>query len=50
MQQTVDALSTQVDKAKTYLDRTRADTARDALGTLDTSATPDGVVKLLPNG
>jgi uncharacterized protein YaaN involved in tellurite resistance len=50
MQQTVDALSTQVDKAKTYLDRTRADTARETIATLDTSAPADGVVKLMPNG
>jgi uncharacterized protein YaaN involved in tellurite resistance len=49
MQQTVDALSSEVDKAKTYLDRTRAVTAKEALGTLSQTATPDdGVVKLLP--
>jgi uncharacterized protein YaaN involved in tellurite resistance len=48
MQQTVDSLSTQVDKAKTYLDRTRSATAADALGTLDTKP-GDGTVKLLPN-
>ena len=51
MQQTVDALSTEVDKAKTYLDRTRAVTAKEAIGTLsDVTAPDDGVVKLLPNG
>ncbi len=50
MQQTVDSLSTEVDKAKTYLDRTRAATAKEAIGTLsDATAPDDGVVKLLPN-
>jgi len=48
MAQTVDALTTQVDKAKTYLDRTRAATAQTALGNLDAEPA-DGTVKLLPN-
>lgn len=49
MAQTVDALTTQVDKAKTYLDRTRAQNAREALATTPGSANKDGVVSLLPN-
>lgn len=50
MQQTVDVLTTQVDKAKTYLDRTRAHDAREALGTGVPPPTKDGVVSLLPHG
>jgi len=49
MQQTVDALTTEVGKAQTYLDRTRAQTARDAIGTLDTTGA-GGVVSILPHG
>ncbi len=48
MRQTVDALSAQVDKAKTYLDRTRAATAQDAIGRLD-AGPGDGTVKLVPD-
>jgi uncharacterized protein YaaN involved in tellurite resistance len=50
MQQTVDALSGEVDRAKTYLDKTRADEARTALANLDTAAPTSGVVSILPNG
>jgi uncharacterized protein YaaN involved in tellurite resistance len=50
MQQTVTALSSEVDKAKTYLDRTRAETAKESMGSLSSASAPDdGVVKLLPN-
>jgi uncharacterized protein YaaN involved in tellurite resistance len=48
MQQTVDTLSTEVAKAKTYLDKTRAVEAQAAVATLETGP-QDGVVKLLPN-
>jgi uncharacterized protein YaaN involved in tellurite resistance len=48
MQQTVEALSTQVDKAKTYLDRTRAETAQQSLESLG-GAPADATVQLLPH-
>ncbi len=48
MQQTVDSLSTQVAKAKTYLDKTRAGQVAESMATLDTSTDQSGVVKLLP--
>jgi uncharacterized protein YaaN involved in tellurite resistance len=48
MQQTVDALSTEVAKAKTYLDKTRAAEAQAAVATLE-AGPQDGVVKLVPN-
>jgi len=48
MQTTVDALSTEVAKAKTYLDRTRNEEAQSALAGLDTSVPADGVVHLMP--
>lgn len=53
MEKTVDALSVEVGKAQTYLDRTRAVTAREAvagLGATALDADPSGVVKLLPSG
>jgi uncharacterized protein YaaN involved in tellurite resistance len=46
MQQTVDALSTEVDKAKTYLDRTRSATANAEVAALPAAGTGDGMVKL----
>ncbi len=48
MSQTVDALTTEVAKAKTYLDKTRASTATDALTHLDPAAAGDASVRLLP--
>ncbi|HME82667.1 MAG TPA: toxic anion resistance protein [Candidatus Eremiobacteraceae bacterium] len=49
MQQTVDSLSTEVAKAKTYLDKTRAGQVAESMATLDTSTDTSGVVKLLPS-
>ncbi len=49
MQQTVETLSSEVEKAQTYLDKTRAATAREAVAGLEGSTTQDGVVKLVPN-
>lgn len=49
MQQTVETLSSEVEKAKTYLDKTRAASAREAVAGLEGSTTQDGVVKLVPN-
>jgi uncharacterized protein YaaN involved in tellurite resistance len=48
MQQTVDALSSEVDKAQGYLDKSRAAQARETVATLDTAAPDDGVVRLVP--
>ena len=48
MQQTVDALSAQVAKAKTYLDKTRAGQVAESMSSLDVSADQTGVVKLMP--
>jgi len=48
MQQTVDSLSAQVAKAKTYLDKTRAGQVAESMSSLDVSADQGGVVKLLP--
>jgi uncharacterized protein YaaN involved in tellurite resistance len=48
MQQTVDTLSSEVQKAKTYLDRSRAAAAREAIGALPgATVADDGVVKLV---
>ncbi len=49
MQQTVDALSSEVEKAKTYLDKTRAATAREAVANLGDSNAEGGVVQLVPH-
>jgi uncharacterized protein YaaN involved in tellurite resistance len=49
MQQTVDALSGEVGKAKTYLDKTRAVTAREAVANLNAETADGAVVKLVPN-
>ncbi len=48
MQQTVDALTTQVGKAQGYLDKARASQAAESVASLATTATDDGVVRLLP--
>ena len=48
MQQTVDALTTEVDKAKTYMDKTRAGVVSQSMTELATSPAPGGVVKLVP--
>jgi uncharacterized protein YaaN involved in tellurite resistance len=50
MQQTVDALTMEVQKAQGYLDKTRASQARETVATLDTTGTSDGVVQLVPGG
>ena len=47
MKQTVDALSTQTERAKKYLDKVRGTEAEAALGNATLGA--DGVVKLLPS-
>ena len=47
MKQTVDALSTQTERAKKYLDKVRGTEAEAALGSATIGA--DGVVKLLPS-
>lgn len=46
MQQTVDTLSTEVAKGKTYVDKTRAQVVSQSLTSLGTDS--DGVVKLVP--
>lgn len=48
MQQTVDSLSAQVAKAKTYLDKTRAGQVAESMQSLNVSDDQSGVVKLLP--
>ena len=48
MQQTVNSLSDQVAKAKTYLDKTRAGQVAESMQSLDTSTDSSGVVKLVP--
>ena len=47
MQQTVDALTSEVTKAQGYLDKSRASQARESVAALDTTPA-DGVVRLLP--
>ena len=46
MTKTVDALSTEVTRAQTYLDRARGDRVKDLVQSLPSSA-DDGVVNLL---
>jgi uncharacterized protein YaaN involved in tellurite resistance len=48
MQQTVDALTTEVAKAKTYMDKTRAAAVAQSMTELSTQPAPGGVVKLVP--
>jgi uncharacterized protein YaaN involved in tellurite resistance len=50
MQQTVDALSTEVARAKTYLDRTRSETARSALTATPSTSDPSALAQILPGG
>jgi uncharacterized protein YaaN involved in tellurite resistance len=50
MQQTVDTLSSEVAKAQTYLDKSRAAQASETVASLGTATPADGVVRLMPNG
>ena len=47
MQQTVDALTVEVDKAKTYMDKTRAAAVAESMTDLATAPAPGGVVRLV---